>query len=135
MNQRTVPTTLRRLVLLGLAVLTAAVWLPGSPRVALRAQGAPGPCDPPNNAIVCENSKTGNLPSEWDVDGAGDPSIQGFATDISAAPGDTVHFKVDTSASAFRLDIYRLGYYAGRGARKVAAGGPTVAPPPPAFIE
>ena len=48
------------------------------------------------NKIVLENALTGNPASEWDVTGAGDSSIQGFATDISAAPGDTVQFKVDT---------------------------------------
>ena len=29
-------------------------------------------------------------------------------------------FKIDTSATAYRIDIYRLGYYGGMGARKVA---------------
>jgi hypothetical protein len=35
--------------------------------------------------------------------------------------GETVHFKIDTTAAAFNMDIYRLGYYAGRGARKVTS--------------
>ena len=33
------------------------------------------------NSIVDENKLVGNFPSEWDIDGAGDLSIQGFATD------------------------------------------------------
>ncbi|HEX7252565.1 MAG TPA: N,N-dimethylformamidase beta subunit family domain-containing protein, partial [Thermoanaerobaculia bacterium] len=79
------------------------------------------PCDPPIlNPIVCENSLTGNPSSEWNVSGAGDATIQGFASDISVNQGETVHFKVNTDATAYRLDIYRLGYYAGMGARKVA---------------
>jgi N,N-dimethylformamidase beta subunit-like, C-terminal len=73
-----------------------------------------------DNPIVIENRKTGNPPSEWDVSGSGDPSIQGFATDISYNRGQSVTFKVQTTAAAFRIDIYRLGYYAGRGARKLA---------------
>ena len=86
-------------------------------------------CVPPpgSNEIVVENCKQGNPPSEWDVAGAGDPTIQGYATDISVAQGGTVHFKVDTSASDYRLDIYRMGYYGGDGARLVD----TVQPPPP----
>ena len=48
------------------------------------------------------------------------PGIQGFATDISVNQGETVGFKVDTDASNYRLDIYRMGYYGGTGARKVA---------------
>ena len=59
--------------------------------------------------------------------GAGDPAIQGFATDISVTRGETVHFKVDTSANAFSLEIYRMGYYGGQGARLIATVTPTVA--------
>ena len=72
------------------------------------------------NKIAVENALAGNPPSEWDVSGAGDSSIQGFATDISYAPGDTVTFKISTPSNKFRIDIYRLGYYAGNGARKIA---------------
>src|SRR6185436_8298862 len=72
------------------------------------------------SAIVQENSQTGTQSGEWDVSGAGDPSIQGFATDISVNKGDTVSFKVKTASNNYRLDIYRLGYYGGAGARLVA---------------
>ncbi|WP_157580469.1 DUF4082 domain-containing protein [Segetibacter koreensis] len=71
------------------------------------------------NAIVTENQKTGNPASEWDISGAGDLSIQGFATDISVNKGGTVHFKIKTDASAYTINIYRLGYYQGNGARKI----------------
>ncbi len=92
------------------------------------AQAAP--CDPPiQNAIVCENSKPGNPQSEWDVSGGGDPSIQGFATDISVNHGETVHFKIDTPSTAYHLDIYRMGYYGGDGARKVATVTPSASLP------
>ena len=92
------------------------------------AQAAP--CDPPiQNAIVCENSKPGNPQSEWDVSGGGDPSIQGFATDISVDHGETVHFKIDTPSTAYHLDIYRMGYYGGDGARKVATVTPSASLP------
>ena len=79
------------------------------------------PCTPPTNPIACENSKPGNPPSEWDIVGSGDPSIQGFATDISVNRGKTVHFKIKTDATKYHLDIYRVGYYAGQGARFVAS--------------
>ncbi|WP_340122705.1 DUF4082 domain-containing protein [Methylobacter svalbardensis] len=77
------------------------------------------PCSPGGNPIVCENSKPGNPSSEWDISGAGDLTIQGFATDISVNRGSAVNFKIKTPA-AYRLDIYRMGYYGGNGARKVA---------------
>ena len=104
------------------ARLLALLLLLGFAASALSAERASAaPCDQPiANAIVCENSKPGNPPSEWDVSGSGDPSIQGFATDISVDQGQTVHFKVDTPSSNYRLDIYRMGYYNGDGARKVA---------------
>ena len=75
-------------------------------------------CGP--NPIVCENLLTGAPESEWDISGLGDSSLQGFATDISVNVGGTVHFKVDTNAATFNADIYRLGYYGGSGARRVA---------------
>ncbi|RZU00770.1 Ig-like domain-containing protein [Rivibacter subsaxonicus] len=79
-----------------------------------------GACAAPANAIVAENCLAGAPASEWDVSGAGDASIQGFATQISVNRGETVNFKVDTSAASYRFDIYRMGYYGGQGARKVA---------------
>lgn len=87
------------------------------------------PCASAPNAIAAENCLTGNPASEWDVSGAGDLSIQGFATDISVNRGSTVSFKVKTNASAYRLDIYRLGYYGGLGARKVATVQPSATLP------
>jgi WD40 repeat protein len=88
-----------------------------------------GSCSSPPNAIVAENCLPGNPASEWDISGAGDPSIQGFATNISVNEGDTVDFKIDTDATAYRLDIYRMGYYGGMGARKVATIQPSVSLP------
>ena len=96
----------------------------------LDAHAQTDPCAPPvANPIACENSKTGNPSSEWDITGAGDPSIQGFATDISVNKGETVRFKIDTDATAYRIDIYRMGYYGGLGARKITTVLPSVALP------
>ncbi|MBC7947533.1 MAG: DUF4082 domain-containing protein [Chitinophagaceae bacterium] len=74
------------------------------------------------NPIVTENALPGNPSSEWDIVGAGDLTIQGFATDISVNKGQTVRFKINTTASNYTIDIYRLGYYNGDGARKVGTG-------------
>ncbi len=80
---------------------------------------ASGGCTSPANPVVAENCLPGNPASEWDVSGSGDPSIQGYATDISVNRGSTVNFKVSTNATNYRFDIYRMGYYGGAGARKV----------------
>ena len=110
--------------LVGRAVFVAALAGLAAAPSAEAACGSPG-----NNEIVVENCRPGNPASEWDVAGAGDPGIQGFATDISVAQGGTVRFKVDTTASDYRLDIYRMGYYGGAGARLVATVQPSVALP------
>ena len=68
--------------------------------------------------VACENTATGNPAPEWDVSGSGDPSIQGFATSISVNRGETVHFKIDTDASLYHLEIYRMGWYGGAGRGK-----------------
>ena len=86
-------------------------------------------CSAPANQIVAENCLTGNAPAEWDVNGAGDTTIQGYATDISVNVGQSITFKVSTNSTNYRLDIYRLGYYAGLGARKVATVNPSVSLP------
>ncbi|MPZ93375.1 MAG: DUF4082 domain-containing protein [Propionibacteriales bacterium] len=89
-------------------------------------QAVAAPCDPPIvNAIACENSMPGSPESEWGISGAGSAAIQGFATDMSVDQGGTIGFKVDTTASSYRLDIYRMGYYGGDGARRVATVQPT----------
>lgn len=73
------------------------------------------------NKIALENQKQGNPISEWGLDGDGGGTIQGFATEISTNIGQTVDFKIATDSTHYRIDIYRLGYYGGDGARKVAS--------------
>src|SRR5262245_1935963 len=72
------------------------------------------------NSIVLENQLPGNPKTEWDLSGPGAANIEGFATDISVNRGLPVNFKINTDSANYRLDIYRLGYYGGLGARKVA---------------
>jgi hypothetical protein len=90
------------------------------------------PCVPAAvNAIACENSKPGNSAGQWDIVGAGSSSIQGFATDISVNRGEIVRFKIDTTplSTNYRLDIYRLGYYGGQGARFITTVQPSASLP------
>jgi hypothetical protein len=86
-------------------------------------------CASPANAVVAENCLTGNPESEWQVSGFGDGTIQGYATEMSVNRGSTVSFKVKTDASNYRIDIYRVGYYNGNGARKIATVNPSVSLP------
>src|SRR5258708_31652405 len=90
------------------------------------ARAATDPCSFANvNPIPCEISKPGTDPSIWDVSGAGDTSIQGFATDISVNVGGTIFFKINTSSTNYSLSIYRMGYYQGNGARLITTVSPS----------
>src|SRR6266852_9709501 len=73
-----------------------------------------------SNPVIVENLLPGTPQSVWDVPGAGDSTIQGFATDISVNQGQTISFKInDTAKAPYHIDIYRVGYYQGLGARLV----------------
>ncbi|MGE3704401.1 MAG: N,N-dimethylformamidase beta subunit family domain-containing protein [Vicinamibacterales bacterium] len=102
------------------------------------AQAAPAdPCAAPANKIIAENCRPGNPSTEWDINGWGDPSIQGFATDISYNLGQTAEFKILTPSSKYRIDVYRMGYYGGLGARLMGTVRPSVTLPQrqPACLE
>lgn len=112
--RRWVPAVVLALLASMFSMAVDPSWLPPA--------RAAGPCDAPVvSKVACENTQPGSPASEWRVTGAGDSTIQGYATSMSVNVGQTVTFKVKTTASAYRIDIYRLGYYQGLGARKVAA--------------
>jgi len=114
---RSVSSCVRRTCVAASLLVVAAAQFIG-PRASAQ-------CGP--NLIACENQNTGAPASEWDVVGSGDATIQGFATEMSVNRGQTVHFKVKTPASAYQIAIYRMGYYGGLGARRIA----TIAPSAP----
>lgn len=79
-------------------------------------------CTPPvTSVIACENLKPGADPDTWEIEGFGDPTIQGFATNMSVNKGETVSFKINAPSNNYRVDILRIGYYNGDGARVVKA--------------
>ncbi|MBY3278747.1 DUF4082 domain-containing protein [Rhizobium laguerreae] len=96
----------------GSAETTAAPTALAAPMAAVTAAATP-------NKIALENLKQGNPISEWGLEGDGGGTIQGFATEISTNIGQTVDFKIATDSTHYRIDIYRIGYYGGAGARKV----------------
>ncbi|MGP2439516.1 DUF4082 domain-containing protein [Streptomyces sp. JW3] len=103
----------RRLQGVRLAVVAALIWavLPQ----AGAAQAAADPCGTGSNPIVCENSKAGAPKTDWFAPNSyGD--IQGFTTKESVQAGDTVQFKIQ-SPVPYHVEIYRLGWYGGDGAR------------------
>ena len=90
------------------------------------------------NPIVAENLLPGTPQSSWDIptQDMGNLTIQGFASDISVNQGETIFFKVNTSAIAWKIDIFRLGFYNGAGGRFITTVLPSVSLPqiqPPCF--
>jgi hypothetical protein len=104
--------------------------------VALGTVGTASGATP--NSIVTENQLLGTPQDQWDLGGAGQFSgfglgsvfgagpisgvtnfIEGFTDNISVNHGQTINFKINTDCKNYRIDIYRLGYYGGTGARKV----------------
>jgi hypothetical protein len=110
------------------SLVAATLILAVQPRGQTRQAPA---CASPANEIVAENCRPGHPPTEWDVNGSGDPKIQGFATDISVNAGETLAFKVNTASRAYRIDIYRLGYYNGAGGRRITTINPLAPLPQP----
>ncbi len=71
------------------------------------------------NPIAGENAKPGT--PGWLPQAATGRTVEGYATETSVRPGGTVHLHVSTSPNAhYRVVVYRLGWYGGLGARRVA---------------
>ena len=51
-----------------------------------------------------------------------EPLLEGYTSTTSAAPGEDIefHIRMVNPPTRYRLDIYRLGWYNGVGARRVA---------------
>jgi hypothetical protein len=101
--------------------------------LALAAAAPAAAQTPCANPVACENARPGSPPERWYQAGGGDRSIEGFTTSMSTNVGGTVAFKIKSETANYRIDIYRLGYYGGDGARLVAADVPhtgTGAQPP-----
>ncbi|MDH6237584.1 DUF4082 domain-containing protein [Cryobacterium sp. CG_9.6] len=106
----------KALGLFTVAALLAIAIAPAQMETALAATAACG------NATACENELPGTPAGNWDVSGNGDASIQGYATSMSVNVGQTQTFKILTPARSYRIDILRLGYYQGNGARTIVSG-------------
>jgi hypothetical protein len=92
-------------------------------------QGARAAAADPN-PVVIENQRPGVGPEVWDLTLPSVPLIEGFTTDISYNRGETVAFKIRAEVSSYRIDVYRVGYYGGKGARQVATVTPQAPPAP-----
>jgi hypothetical protein len=104
------------------AVILAGCALFAVPSGAARADV----CGPGGNPIACENSLPGTPQNQWDVSKTDGATIQGFADPFSVNLGDTINFKIQTPATSYAIDIYRMGYYGGDGARLITSVTPNI---------
>jgi hypothetical protein len=83
----------------------------------------------PRDTIVRENAREGSL--DWQLTKVGlrndvrARGIEGYCSRQSVKAGERIEFFISTDPPArFRLEIFRLGYYGGRGARLMTTLGP-----------
>jgi len=85
----------------------------------------------PRNRVVEENEKEGSL--DWQLtrvrldkrDGYRSPAIEGYCSHQSIEAGETLRLMVSTNpAQKYQVEIFRMGYYGGRGARLMTTLGP-----------
>jgi len=87
--------------------------------VALAAQ--PAPPTAPANPIVIENQKP--AAPDWEITRpALEREIEGYASATSVNRGDPIDLYVSTRDPSYTIDVYRMGWYGGRGARQVGRG-------------
>jgi hypothetical protein len=68
--------------------------------------------------LVQENARPGT--TDWVVTGIQTPhSLEGYASQVSAVAGDDVILFVNTTAPAFHVEAYRMGYYQGLAGRLI----------------
>jgi hypothetical protein len=93
---------------------------------------------PKRELIAAENDRDGTL--DWQLTYTRvdpktkwrSPMIEGFASRTSVRGGDALAFFVSTDpATPFNIDIYRLGYYRGKGGRHMLRLGPYNGKPQP----
>jgi hypothetical protein len=98
----------------------------------LFAEGAQAQTAQPkrSNFIAQENAKPGAL--DWQLTrvrldktgGFRAPDIEGYCSRQSVKAGEKLDIFVNTKAKRFSMDVFRTGYYAGRGARLMSTLGP-----------
>lgn len=112
----------RRQALLGLLALAAPLPFAGCRCGSKDCEAGREPissADHPNPAAV-ENQKPGS--ASWQLTNpAANREIEGYASATSVNRGESISFFVNTSEAAFDLEIFRMGWYGGAGARAMTA--------------
>jgi len=79
----------------------------------------PGPGPPDRNPTVVENERPGS--ADWEITApALDREIEGYASATSVDRGEPIDLFVSTGDPSYAIDVFRMGWYGGTGARRVA---------------
>ncbi len=90
-----------------LAVSVSAGWVPVSHSSASAA-----------NAVLVENARPGT--TAWRLRLAPRHALEGYASEVSVAPGDTLHLHVSSAQGLhYRVQVFRIGWYRGTGGRRM----------------
>ena len=121
------------------SALTRRDFLHAGGAVALAATSAAAPAlsaasAARRNLIATENAREGSR--DWqltrvrvDRDGFRSPWIEGYCSKQSVRAGESIDIMASANpARQIRLEIFRTGYYGGRGARKMTELGPLKVP-------
>ncbi len=91
-----------------------------------------------SNVVAAENDLAGS--NDWQLTrvrldktgGSRSPAIEGYCSRQSVEAGQRIAFKVSCDPAApFQIEIFRLGYYGGKGARLMQTLGPLAGKPQP----
>ena len=120
------PSPSRRAFLKTAATATLAGSLPAD-----AAPAAPAPSSPRPSLLAAENAREGTR--DWQLtrvrlnrnNGVRAPAIEGYCSRQSVLAGESLDFFVSTAPAArFKIEIFRTGWYGGRGARLMTTLGP-----------
>jgi hypothetical protein len=101
----------RRRFVQGLAAVAAILSSP-------RGWGRPRHATAASNPTQVENSKPGS--SDWEVTQVGlNHEIEGYASRTSVNRGEQVELFVNTTDPTYTIDVFRMGWYNGLGARRI----------------
>ena len=69
-------------------------------------------------ACVASGGASGRSLAGWVPPAVPPTNVEGYTSEVSVVPGATVHFHVSTEeGEQYRIEVYRLGWYGGEGAR------------------
>ena len=89
-----------------------------TPAAVVNTKLASGVIVPTAPWLIAENAKPGTL--NWICNhNQPEHALEGFASQVSAVPGDDVAVFVSTTAQAVQVQAYRMGYYQGLGGRLI----------------